>query len=549
MKTPLPLHHKRTRISRLAAILGLFVAMTAAAQTPTGWRVYDSPLYSFPYPPGWTVRQNPNGPLSLNPPNGDPPAFEIDYAADFRGDIDTVLGAEREGIQALALQLQATVQFRDVEMGPRGGREVSGDISKPGNYPLVATSLAVGVGRSVYVVRMLSTSGLNYAHLENYSSPILNGFVFKIPVSQISGSWQTQIEQTSVDGQRVPPRMYTVSLTFGADGSYVYAVNQSDAPRWQLEVSGTFTIGPPTQDIGETVADLKTAPRSVRFTPVDAGVNQASELSRLYFEGFPQVIGEALALQSQRQGNLLLRRADPAGRQVVLRPGQTSVPSTVSLFNGATFTPGPVAPGSLVSLFGTFPASPASYSSLPLPFTLGGVTVAIGGTPAPLLFAGPTQINAQVPFDLADGAAAIVVTIGSTRLTGTASIARTAPGIFVDNGHAIAANQDYSRNSASNPAKSGSVVSVYLTGEGAFVSRVATGAAAPQNPLAYTAATTTATIAGRAVEVLYSGGAPGFAGLAQVNLRIPTGLSRGDYPLVLSIGNSPSNSAAISIAP
>ena len=141
------------------------------------------------------------------------------------------------------------------------------------------------------------------------------------------------------------------------------------------------------------------------------------------------------------------------------------------------------------------------------------------------------------------------MTIGSTRLTGTASIARTAPGIFVDNGHAIAANQDYSRNSASNPAKSGSVVSVYLTGEGAFVSRVATGAAAPQNPLAYTAATTTATIAGRAVEVLYSGGAPGFAGLAQVNLRIPTGLSRGDYPLVLSIGNSPSNSAAISIAP
>src|SRR5690349_20932122 len=122
-RTQLPVH-KRMRISALPAILGLFAGITAPAQTPAGWRVSDSPLYSFPYPPTWTVRQNPNGPLSLDPPNGDPPAFEIDYAGDFRGDIDSILGGEREGIQALAKQLQASVQFRDAEMGPRGGREI-----------------------------------------------------------------------------------------------------------------------------------------------------------------------------------------------------------------------------------------------------------------------------------------------------------------------------------------------------------------------------------------------------------------------------------------
>lgn len=167
-----------------------------------------------------------------------------------------------------------------------------------------------------------------------------------------------------------------------------------------------------------------------------------------------------------------------------------------------------------------------------------------------MLFAGATQINAQVPFEVEEGASVpIVVTIGSTRLSGTATIARTAPGIFVESGHAIAGNQDYSRNSSSNPARTGSIVSVYITGQGALLPRVATGAAAPQNPLAVTTATTTATIAGRPADVLYSGGAPGFAGLAQVNVLIPAGLNRGDYPLVISIGNVPSNSASLSIAP
>ena len=120
--------------------------VNAPAQTPAGWRTYDSPLYSFPYPSAWTIQQqNQNGGLSLNSPNFDPPAFEIGYAGDFRGDIDSFLAAEREGMKALAQQLNATIQFHDAEMGPRGGREVSGDISKPGSLSLIATSLAMAI--------------------------------------------------------------------------------------------------------------------------------------------------------------------------------------------------------------------------------------------------------------------------------------------------------------------------------------------------------------------------------------------------------------------
>src|SRR4029077_19329026 len=98
-----------------------------------------------------------------------------------------------------------------------------------------------------------------------------------------------------------------------------------------------------------------------------------------------------------------------------------------------------------------------------------------------------------------------------------------APAIFVDQGRAIALNQDFKLNTASNPAKAGTYISVYFTGQGALRPAVAIGAAAPQSPLAYTAAETSASIGGQFAEVTFSGGAPGFAGVAQANIAIPKG--------------------------
>lgn len=191
------------------------------------------------------------------------------------------------------------------------------------------------------------------------------------------------------------------------------------------------------------------------------------------------------------------------------------------------------APGSLISIYGT---------------GLDKTTVRVSGVAAPVLFSSAAQVNAQVPFEAALGPASLTVSSGDT-VTGSASLTlqRTAPGLFLlGNGRAAVLNQDYSVNSTSQPAVVGSVIAAYLTGLGAVNPPVATGAAAPLNALSTTAAVVTATIGGKDAAVKFSGLAPGFIGLYQVNILVPA-LAPGDYPLQVSADGVAGNAAAISV--
>ena len=84
---------------------------------------------------------------------------------------------------------------------------------------------------------------------------------------------------------------------------------------------------------------------------------------------------------------------------------------------------GGLAPGSLVSIFGSLLAQGAvSAPSLPLTSTLGGTTVTIAGRKLPLLFAGPDQVNAMIPYDLAINASHQVVVQRGTALSNPEAI-------------------------------------------------------------------------------------------------------------------------------
>lgn len=188
---------------------------------------------------------------------------------------------------------------------------------------------------------------------------------------------------------------------------------------------------------------------------------------------------------------------------------------------------------------------------MPLSTTLVSTSVSVAGRAAPLYYVGPGQVNAQVPFETPSGTQQVYVTVNGIQSNViTMPVAVSAPGIFLYNGnYAVAQHGDYSVVDPGHPAKNGEVIVVYATGQGPVNQPVATGGAAPVLPTAQASNTTTAIVGGKNATVIYSGLVAGFVGLLQVNVQLPTGLAAGDYPLVLTIGGSASNSALVTFAP
>ena len=222
-----------------------------------------------------------------------------------------------------------------------------------------------------------------------------------------------------------------------------------------------------------------------------------------------------------------------------------------SVTDAASYGPR-VAPGSLATIFGSSLAnSTASASGLPLPTTLGGARVLIDGAAVPLLYASPAQINFQVPRALGAGTSSLIVSSssGGSSTAFLFTVTPEAPGIFQDSSNnAAAQSTDYQAITSKNPAAAGSTVSVYLTGIGPVDNPVADGAAAPATPLAQATAKYSASIGGVSAKVSFLGLSPGFAGLAQANLEVPSTLAAGTYPLTVTVGGLVSASAQLAVS-
>lgn len=224
--------------------------------------------------------------------------------------------------------------------------------------------------------------------------------------------------------------------------------------------------------------------------------------------------------------------------------------------DAASFSPR-VSPGALATIFGSHLANnTAEAGSFPLPLSLGGASVYVvqssqSPIQAPLVYASPIQINFQVPSGLTAGTANFYVTLGGgNSLSFTVNVVSAGPSIFQDtSNHAIAqdAAAGYATNSTTHPAAAGSVVVVYLTGLGPVDHSVPDGAATPGSPLSDATGTLSATIGGVNAPVQFLGLTPGYAGLAQANILVPS-LATADYPLVITVGGYVSSSASLSVS-
>lgn len=214
----------------------------------------------------------------------------------------------------------------------------------------------------------------------------------------------------------------------------------------------------------------------------------------------------------------------------------------LGVVNAASFRPGaPLSSGALASAFGSFGATAADASSLPLSKDLGSLQVLVNNQAAPLLAVRSSQVNFQVPQSTASGRVPVRVLLSGKEVgSGTVTVASTGPGLFT------VLNEDYRPNSESVRARAGSVVMVYATGPGAVNPTVGDGVAAPSEPLARTTTTPVVYFGSEPGTVLFSGMAPGFVGLWQINVRLPaSNLPSGQVPVFVGIGGLAGNAVPV----
>ena len=231
--------------------------------------------------------------------------------------------------------------------------------------------------------------------------------------------------------------------------------------------------------------------------------------------------------------------------------------SAASVVNAASFAGGMVA-GSMATVFAFGVRDDAGVTvadRIPLPNTLAGVTVTVGGIAAPVYSVsngdGQEQVNFQVPFAVAGhSTAAVVVTRdGQASASVDVPVAAVQPGVYTTDGTqaVVVHNADYTLATAAHPLERAEFAFLYVSGLGLVSNAPADGAGGPVSPLAMASADVRVTLGGAACEVQFAGLAPGFAGVYQVNFRVPAGAASGSQDVVVSANGVASPATRVNV--
>ena len=256
--------------------------------------------------------------------------------------------------------------------------------------------------------------------------------------------------------------------------------------------------------------------------------------------------GKVITYTYDKSGNLLSRLVSSGAG-----------PAVTAVVNAASFSAGGIVPGEIATIFGTNLTSSTGVnltSGLPLPKEFLNVAVLVNGSPAPLFAIdnvnGQQQINFQVPWEVA-GKPNAMVAVANNGGTGPAvavSVLAAQPGIISysagGNNFGVILHADFQLADTGHPVVAGETVLIYCTGLGAVSSTPADGAAASGQT---TTATPSVTIGGAKGAVSFSGLAPGFVGLNQVNVQVPPGIKSGNQAVVITISGVSSNSVLVPV--
>jgi uncharacterized protein (TIGR03437 family) len=281
----------------------------------------------------------------------------------------------------------------------------------------------------------------------------------------------------------------------------------------------------------------------LRATPTTATTNAELSVS---------VDGRSLPI-GDYNGKIIITSPDasnsPLTVPVTLRVNPPApVISAAAVVNAASSKADPVAPGELIVIYGTNlgPAQLAGFSlvnNARFSTDVAATRVWFDGVPAPIVYTSSGQVSAIVPYSVSARPTASMQLEYRGALSNIISlpVAAASPALFTANasgsGPGAILNQDYSLNTAANPADKGATILLYATGEGmttpASEDGVITGSVLARPRLAVSV-----TIGGQQAIVDYAGAAPGLvAGVFQLNVRVPANIASGAQPVIITVGS------------
>jgi len=366
------------------------------------------------------------------------------------------------------------------------------------------------------------------------------------------------LPQGTTPSERAGLHALALAACSGGKASYLLPIFRSPANHAVVNAASAVTVQAQViDDCGHAITAAAGGSVQVTFSNGDTGINLHDVGGGVWEATWtPATAGTSVVLNvAATAGGLTGNPSLSALSSVsvtVKAADANSAPQPTGVANAASAgqaIPGVVAPGSYIAIYGTGLAGngDGSAKSIPLPTTLNGTQLFLGGVPMPLLYAGPTQVNALVPQGIAPNASYPLVVVRGTAESVPVSLTVTQlqPGAYTVNtsgsGPGIVTNAlTGGLISTSNPAHVGDFLVIYGTGLGALEgasgeTQPGDGAGAPGDVVFHTKAAVSVTVGGVKVPALFSGLTPSFAGLYQVNIQVPDGVTPGDaVPLVIT---------------
>ncbi len=410
-----------------------------------------------------------------------------------------------------------------------GGAATSASFIAPGALAFDAKGNLYVADYAAGVVRMITSGGTvsTFAGTGTYGNTGDGGAASKAnlayPVSvvfdgngnlYIGDEGNSNIRKVDASGNITTAATGIVARGLGVDSTGIYFVDGiSSTVRKALFTGGVVTLAGNGQN---GFADSTSSSQVI--------LNQASALA-LAADG---------SLYVADTMNDIIRRLVPVANSVGYQ-------DSASQYSGSLLRPGNIAPGEIVTLFGSGLGPATLTSATPAngqyPTQLAGTSVTFNNVPAAIIYTSANLVTVATPYEITGSStASIVVTYQGKTYTATAPVATTVPALFTRNqsgiGQAAAVNvSDGSINSPASPAKLGSYISLYATGEGYTTAPVdgktassTCGASCLPTPVL----PISVKIGTQCVNPSYAGGAPTLiAGVMQVNVQIPTGILPG----------------------